>query len=443
MSGSFRGRKEPNESDYDYKSVPLMTLRVENSLEDPRPPTTPRQPTENTAVRVESKSSLRTPLLRNSSLAAFLPSEEKTAVLVERVSGPPLDLVRTRIENIFDGSTVGLRRRRGQQQRGVDAANTDAIALDEFIEKVLKPEPRERANNEIALSLLRKQYIEARSVASQGRALAIALVIGFMRDFIWAYVTEKKGNHFGNKLDAFWGETLTQMVWALPAIIGGGSACLKVTCSPIGNGKSFFFQRNTRTLGKKVAVIGLSSWSAIPVWNGAQWLGVLTGKKLQLNTRDANYFAGLFTGVAETLWQNALVIPRLLGESADSLEVFLNTLGGAVWQWVYFACTENLENEKDVELKTSASVAFSVAASTLLMTLLAWMLSKNSSTPRENVVNNRELPHLEDNRNRLFTRRDHAYDDLDLTATRTQNLRHNRQALDDISVYRQPRASSR
>ncbi len=68
MSGSFRGRKEPNESDYDYKSVPLMTLRVENSLEDPRPPTTPRQPTENTAVRVESKSSLRTPLLRNSSL---------------------------------------------------------------------------------------------------------------------------------------------------------------------------------------------------------------------------------------------------------------------------------------------------------------------------------------------------------------------------------------
>jgi hypothetical protein len=73
----------------------------------------------------------------------------------------------------------------------------------------------------------------------------------------------------------------------------------------------------------------------------------------------------------------------LLGESVNPTETLLNTLGGAVWQWVLTVCMENLEGEDNKEYKTSASIAFSVAASTFVMTLLAWLLNNNRPAPRE------------------------------------------------------------
>ena len=42
-----------------------------------------------------------------------------------------------------------------------------------------------------------------------------------------------------------------------------------------------------------------------------------------LSATGAGYFSGLFTGVAESIWQGAIVIPKLLGEPEDFLEVGL------------------------------------------------------------------------------------------------------------------------
>jgi hypothetical protein len=243
-------------------------------------------------------------------------------------------------------------------------------------------------------------HADQKKTRSKARALMAMVTIGIARDATWAWQVVKQQDYFDGKLGAFFSPTLTQMIGAIPAVLIAGHFSMRTY-----NG-SLTFTSNRREWLKRLAVFGVASWSAVPVWNGAELLGTFVGNKLSLSARNADYFAGGFTGVAETIWQNAIVIPNLLGEPIDPVETAFNALGGAVWKWVITACLVAYEDQDNSEYKTAPSVAFSVAASTLMMTLLAWLINYTRRQANESQAAER---------NRLFSNQpQYARDDLDV-----------------------------
>lgn len=308
----------------------------------------------------------------------------------------------------------------------IKVANTDSAIENNLAAHLLHTEeapqpalPERPTVSGITMSLFMKEH---KLIHGKGRALAAMLTIGIARDAIWAYQTVKNTHYFDGKLNAFWDETFTQLIGGLPSIIIAGHFSQKAYTYSLSHPKLLFIENKKYWL-KKIAVLSLASWSAIPVWNGAQLLGTWTGEQLRLSNRDANYFAGIFTGVTESLWQNKIVIPTLLNEPADNIEIALNILSGAVWQWVLTACMENLADKENYEYKTSASIAFSVAASTCLMTLLAWLINKTCCSSEENVITPPSAPNTP-NRYSLFPKSENKQKNevtIDVTASEVQD----------------------
>ena len=204
------------------------------------------------------------------------------------------------------------------------------------------------------------------------------ILIGMSRDFIWGILTYKNIDLFNGKIGAFWGTTFTQMcLSSLPTF-----ATIKLT----NHLQISYFLKNKNEWLKKQSTFACSSWSAIPSWNGAQFVGNWFGQKLGLTDTGASYFSGLFTGVTETLWQGAFVIPRLLNQPIEWGEVLFGSLGGAVWQWVLEAnASPNIANNifpnstyalTLEEITVGAEIAGTVAVSTLLTALLAREIKK-------------------------------------------------------------------
>ncbi|MBX3709634.1 MAG: hypothetical protein KIT56_01675 [Gammaproteobacteria bacterium] len=217
-------------------------------------------------------------------------------------------------------------------------------------------------------SLLEKHNREIPSVFS---TLASQITIGLVRDYIWGVVSYRNLDAFEGTLGTFAGPTLTQMGITVFPMLG----TIKLTSSAFQG----FFLDNKREWFKKQSVFTIASWTAIPAWNGAQMLGKWIGNEIGLSEESAGYFSGIFSGIAETIWQGAIVIPALFQQPIDVLEVALNSLGGAVWQWIFQAnmphnYDSNESNHSDSFV--GLQIATGVAASTLLMTLLAWQINK-------------------------------------------------------------------
>lgn len=209
--------------------------------------------------------------------------------------------------------------------------------------------------------------------------LCTQVAIGFARDLTWGIAAHHNTNYFENKLNAFWGPTFSQMLYTLAPIIAAPIVIMNLTRKSLfGNYKSDWI--------KKQAVFALSSWSSIPIWNGAQYLGDFVGNKLNLNSSASGYFSGVFCGIAETVWQGGIVTPTLLNNKVNKLEVLLNTLSGAVWQWVFQAHLdkENPSEHSNTSVTVGTQIACSVAATTVLMTLLAWAIDACYSSRNKN-----------------------------------------------------------
>lgn len=193
--------------------------------------------------------------------------------------------------------------------------------------------------------------------------------IGLHRDFVWSYLVLNSYDLFNGEIGENFGQTLTQMIITLPAVIIAGQTCLLIY-----NDRIICLDNQSEYL-KKMVVFGVASLSTIPFWNASEVLGIYLGGLLSLDALNSDYFAGIFTGITETLWQNAFLIPLLLTQPTDRLATFFNVLGGAVWKWVITACLESFtENNLANELTIASNVAVSVAATTITMTFLAWLI---------------------------------------------------------------------
>ncbi|HSW68755.1 MAG TPA: hypothetical protein VLI69_01185 [Gammaproteobacteria bacterium] len=225
---------------------------------------------------------------------------------------------------------------------------------------------------------------------SKIKFLCGAIIIGAFRDAVWSWQVVKQHDFFDEKLGAFFSPTLTQTGGAIVSVIVAGHFNLRVI------NHDLLFDLNRREWRKRLGVLCLASGSTVPVWNAAEYAGIYLGAQLSFNSLNANYFAGIFTGITETLWQNAFIIPILLRLPLDPLEITLNVLAGAVWKWVITACLDSFAEESGGDFKTAASVALSVAFTTLQMTLLAWLIKRCCRNRQEDMA---------DDCNRLFSPR--------------------------------------
>jgi hypothetical protein len=227
------------------------------------------------------------------------------------------------------------------------------------------------------------------------RLLASQIIIGMIRDFQWGLYTFKNYDYFAGEIGIFAGPTVTQLGITLLPMLGAARLTSEFIRSdllwefelkPSENDKRYCSKNKVvdvfhhSSWVKKQLALAFASWSTIPVWNAAQYAGCWLGKQLGFSTAASGYFSGIFTGVTETLWQNVLILPKLLGQPMEKTEVILNTLGGAVWQWVLQAYlpVESGEVEENDEIEVGIKIAFAVAISTMLMTLLAWKMQRYS-----------------------------------------------------------------
>ncbi len=238
--------------------------------------------------------------------------------------------------------------------RGVDICNRERIItiIKSFFEKYEQLEDERFKKRE-----------QAEYENTQGIALLLSQVlIGMMRDYTWARLSYRNLDYFQGKLGSFWGENLTEAIGTFFPIL-----CTMKVINQIYHTCSI---ENRRKWVKTLTVLALASWSSIILWNAAQMSGQAAFEWLGWSQTAAGYFSGLITGIVETIWQNAIVIPIFLNQTFEPLEIALNTLGGAVWQWVYQA---NLPVKLDSieEIVAALEVAGAVAFSTLSMTGLA------------------------------------------------------------------------
>lgn len=223
---------------------------------------------------------------------------------------------------------------------------------------------------------LMQHYLNEQFDKNESYSLAAQIFIGFSRDLMWGMATFGNFTFFPN-FNAFWGKTFTQMIMTAPIVVAS-------TQVPNSFTKMQIFNDNRSAWVSKQYIYAFASWSSIPIWNVAQILGAKCGETMGLNESNAGYFSGVFTGISETIWQNVLVIPAMLQQPVDALEPALNSLGGAVWQWVYQA-NFDAKNQTGIPLNTTNStgvfsnddmkvgfeIAAGVAISTFLMSTIA------------------------------------------------------------------------
>ena len=262
-------------------------------------------------------------------------------------------------------------------QKLKDPVNNDVVIAipsgseDESVVRVLEAKVHNMTLRRLKQPLLNKPFAtlmfqkEKKSMPGKLGTISSQIIIGMARDFVWTVCTARNNDAFNGKIGAFWGCTFTQMFATAAPVLA--MVRINLDC---GIGKNTFFLSNRRAWVKRQLVFALASWTAIPVWNGAQLLGTWSGNQIPLSTNAGNYFAGPFTGLAETTWQNVIVIPTLLGQDVDMLDAFLNILGGAMWQWVYSYFNQEGDSDND-QYKTAAFVAMTVAFSTLIMSYLS------------------------------------------------------------------------
>lgn len=201
------------------------------------------------------------------------------------------------------------------------------------------------------------------------RTLLSQIWVGMVRDFVWGVATYRNLDWYEGHLGSFWGPTFTQLAISMLPTFAAARFNIKMNTG--------FSEKNSEWI-KQQLTFTLASLTAIPVWNGAQWIGNWVGEKMGFEAISSGYFSSLFSGVAETIWQNALIIPGFLGVGVQPIEVAFNTLGGAIWQIVYQANMPADINHDDPlnGVATGLEISGAVAMSTLLMTLLAWKIMK-------------------------------------------------------------------
>lgn len=256
------------------------------------------------------------------------------------------------------------------------------------------------ANIPIDLSLpMNKKLLERKinEVPGPMTRLLTQVFIGVGRDLSWTILALRKENFFKWMVESpFLGSLFTQMSCTLIPTF----AAVTVTTSPFKS--QFYFSENKTDWLKLQLIYATSSWTAIPFWNGAQYLGAAFGESLGMSATNAGYFSGVFCGIMETLWQNAVVIPRMRKQPVAKLEALLNSLGGAVWQWIYQMNLPNYHKsdladfESDLEdLWIGLQVALGVASATFFMTLLAMFIQKCCAA--ENVLEEKKENTIIDN----------------------------------------------
>lgn len=270
----------------------------------------------------------------------------------------------------------------------------ELILLEEITEIPRDTTVEDNSENQLPLlETSKKEIKEIPKILPGSFALLLSqIMIGGTRDILWGATTFCNLDLFKGRLGNFLGPTLTQMIITSVPMLGAVN--LNNGAGNFNTYTNLFFD-GKRDWFKKQLIFAFSSWSAIPAWNAAQLFGSFVGKTLGFNSKNSGYFSGIFAGIAETVWQNAMVIPLLMKQPFEVLEVLLNTLGGAIWQWVYQA---NLPNSDDQEIIFSSDIseleskdlivglkiASAVAASTLMMTLIAWGIDKCYSQKKSN-----------------------------------------------------------
>ncbi len=174
-----------------------------------------------------------------------------------------------------------------------------------------------------------------------------AIFYNFVRDLSWTYVTFNQWG-FGNQGPNTDPDEQFYAQWLYPTLLMSATLLTRAAISKC---------TNQPIAVKKEAIALVAASCAIPTWNSAGALGLRIGEE-KFEPIPAAYFAGLFSGIAEgflqelittlgTLWidekerKQAKNHPLAYPSKKLGLSISYGAIPGAIWQWVYVACTCN------------------------------------------------------------------------------------------------------